>query len=258
MKEEKENAQNILKDQTLYVLKSAKELYVLVSPHTKMPYVTCNPETFDDEILVYSREEDAEKEKKHLAEKNISVNLIKLENKQFLSCYTNLYTMGVNCIVLNHKAEGEVSVQLNELVKKPDSENLPKGSVWVENPELHLTALYFMQELRRQPEAMMSEELKEIQEEMLAHYQEGSYIIAAKETDGRREIPILNMKNGDSLQPVFTDVFEFRKFNVNNQFHTLVIGAEKIPEILAPEVKGVVINPFGVNVPLSVTRKKKD
>lgn len=258
MKQEKKNVLDTQKKQALTILKNAKELYVMVSPYTKMPYVTCDAETFDDEVFIYLRIEDAENEKERLAGEKVSVNLVKMENKQFLSCYINLYTMGVNCIVLNRGAEGESRIQLMELVKKPEPDNLPKGSIWVENPELHLTALYFMQEMRRHPEAGMSEELKEIQEEMLAHYNEGSYIIAVKEADGRRDIPILKMKNGDSLQPVFTDVFEFRKFNAKNQFRMLVIKAEKIPEILVQEVKGVVINPFGVNVPLSVMRKKKD
>ena len=35
----------------------------------------------------------------------------------------------------------------------------------------------------------------------------------------------------------------------------MVVKAEKIPEILAPEVKGVVINPLGVNVQLQVARR---
>ena len=35
------------------------------------------------------------------------------------------------------------------------------------------------------------------------------------------------------------------------------ISAEKIPEVLVPEAKGVAVNPFGVNVQLQVARKKK-
>ena len=37
---------------------------------------------------------------------------------------------------------------------------------------------------------------------------------------------------------------------------TAVIPAAKIPEILIAETKGVVINPFGVNVQLQVTKKR--
>lgn len=32
----------------------------------------------------------------------------------------------------------------------------------------------------------------------------------------------------------------------------------KLGEILAPEAKGVMVNPMGVNVPLQIARKKKE
>ena len=46
----------------------------------------------------------------------------------------------------------------------------------IENPELHLTALYFIQKLRALGEPKMTEELKELNEEMMAHYMRGRYI----------------------------------------------------------------------------------
>ena len=38
---------------------------------------------------------------------------------------------------------------------------------------------------------------------------------------------------------------------------TAVVPAAKIPEILINEAKGVVINPFGVNVQLQVAKRKQ-
>ena len=51
-------------------------------------------------------------------------------------------------------------------------------------------------------------------------------------------------------------MLEFQKFTKGEKMKTAVIPAAKIPEILVGEAKGVVINPFGVNVQLQVAKKK--
>ena len=40
--------------QTLVNLRNLEEIYVIMSGVTKMPFVLCDEETFDDEVLVYS------------------------------------------------------------------------------------------------------------------------------------------------------------------------------------------------------------
>ena len=56
------------KQKALNELKNAKDVYVLMSRCTRMPYVVCDPETFDDEILMYFSEEDIKKEGARLIE----------------------------------------------------------------------------------------------------------------------------------------------------------------------------------------------
>lgn len=233
-------------------LSTAKELYVLMSFCTKLPFVMCDPETFDDEIFMYEKEEDVKREGQRFIDQKIPLQIAKVENKQLLGFYATLFTMGVNCVVLNGYMPGEYKLQLADMVKKPGS-NLPEGQVWVENAGLHLTAIYFMQEIRRQKLSELTDELKEMQEEILADFGKGRYIAALHENNG---IPLLKQKNGDTFQPIFTDVFEFRKFNKDNQFKAAVIEAAKIPSVLASDAKGVVVNPLGINLQLPITRKQ--
>ena len=54
------------KIETLNKLRTVEAIYVLMSSCTRMPYVVCDPETFDDEILLYHREEDAKNKAKEL------------------------------------------------------------------------------------------------------------------------------------------------------------------------------------------------
>ena len=245
---------SVTKQETLAALRNPGELYVIMSAVTKLPFVKCDDETFDDEIFLYYRVEDAKEKAKELLDQKYLTAVAKLEDRQLLGFYTGLYTMGVNCLAVNYGTDTQIIIQLTELVVRKDPAGLPEGKKVVENPALHLTAIYFMQEMRRQEKPQPTDELKELQEELLAHYSKGSYIIAVQPDN---QIPVLKLKNGDVYQPVFTDILELQKFIKGKKMRTAVIAAEKIPDILVGEAKGVVLNPMGVNVQLNVARKKK-
>ena len=122
----------------------------------------------------------------------------------------------------------------------------------MENPGLHLTALYFMQEVRRQKFEKLPKELQELQEEILADYGKGTYLAPFNEENG---VPLLKQQNGDSYQPIFTDMLEFNKFNRENFFKASVMTADKITGALAKGARGVVVNPMGVNLQLPITKR---
>ena len=254
MKEENKNGQSPERKQVLNSLRNAKETYVFMSLCTKMPYVLCDEETFDDEVLLYYTEEDAQREGKKLIEQRIPIQIAKVENGQLLGFFSSLYPMGINGILINKNMEDEARLQLEELVVRPNTEELSDGKIWVENPQLHLTALYFMQEMRRQENPELTEELKELQEEILVNYGRGRFIVAIHKENG---MPMLKQKDGDTYQPIFTDILEFRKFNKENQFKTMAIEAKNVPKMLMKETKGVVINPYGVNLQIPIVRPQE-
>lgn len=254
MKEENKTQNKVDKQKVLALLRNTEELYVIISVHTRMPYVFCDPHTFDDEVLLYETVEKAQKGGKILALQKNPVNIAKLEKRHLLSFYANLFTMGVNALAVNKGLEDEIHVQLGELVKRPDMSQLPEKQVWVENPQFHLTALYFMQEMRKDPKREMTEELKEMQEELLVDLQKGKYLVAVEPDKG---LPVLKQKDGSVFQPVFTDIEEFRKFDREKKYRTAVIEYAKLPDILSPEAKGVIVNPVGVNIPFHIARPKK-
>ena len=168
-----------------------------MSGATRLPFVFCDEETFDDEIFLYYRADDAKEKAKELQGKRYASAVVKLEDKQLLAFYTSLYTMGVNCLAVNSGTDTEISIQLSDLVIRRKPEELPEGKRPVENPALHLTAIYFMQEMRRQAEPQPTEELNKLQEELLAHYGKGTFVAAVREdgsgsdleTEGWIDIP---------------------------------------------------------------------
>jgi len=222
--------------QALVNLRNLEEIYVIMSGVTKMPFVLCDEETFDDEVLVYYQEESAKEKAKTLAEDRYHVGIAKIEKNARLG------------------TEEEIRVQLEQLVVRKNKEELPDGKKLIENPELHLTAMYLMQEMHRNIGPEMPENVKELQEEMMAHYKKGTFIVGVQEDN---QVPLLRQPDGSLYQPIFTDMIEFARFAQGKKMKTAAIPADKIPEILIPDAKGVAINPFGVNVRLDITKANK-
>lgn len=242
------------KTKVLVQLQQRENIYVIYSKCTRMPFVLCDSETYDDEVFIFFEEEDGnEAVQRFIAEEN-PVQMVKIEKKNYLPFYSGLYPMGVNCLVINKGTGAEIAVQLEDLVRRPENQKMPEGTVRIENREFHLTALYFMQELRRKPHTELTEILRELQEELLTHYSEGTFILAVREDKG---IAIMKQKDGKTLLPIFTDVQEFQKFqaiNRNTKFGTAMVTPEKIAGFLPKDAAGVLVNPIGVNLPLKVGR----
>ena len=227
--------------QALVNLRNLEEIYVIMSGVTKMPFVLCDEETFDDEVLVYYQEESAKEKAKTLAEDRYHVGIAKIEKNVRLGFFTNLYTMGVNALAVNVGTEEEIRVQLEQLVVRKNKEELPDGKK-------------LMQEMHRNIGPEMPENVKELQEEMMAHYKKGTFIVGVQEDN---QVPLLRQPDGSLYQPIFTDMIEFTRFAQGKKMKTAAIPADKIPEILIPDAKGVAINPFGVNVRLDITKANK-
>lgn len=231
-------------------IRNSDILYAVMSLCTRMPFVYCNPVTLDDEVFIYFDKDEADQGARWLLEENNPIQLARIDQKSRLAFFTSLLPMGVNAVAVDKGLPKETVFQLDQLIRRQEAEQMPKGQIRVENPALHLTSLYLAQELRkgRNPGNEMSEELQEMNEELAAHFCRGKYIIAVEEGKG---IPLLQ-KDGSSYQPVFTDIREFHKFNQEKKYGAAVIEYEKIREILTPETKGVAVNPFGANIVLKV------
>ena len=124
------------KIETLNKLRTTEAIYVLMSSCTRMPYVVCDPETFDDEILLYYTEAEAKEEAMKLQKEGNPMQLVKVDENSRLSFFTGLFPMGVNCILVDKGLDGQITVQLVKAWSKssatrivPTSSKLPIKSV---------------------------------------------------------------------------------------------------------------------------------
>ncbi len=246
---QKSNLQ-ILKEGTLIGLRSREEIFVLMSACTNMPYVACHPETYDDQVLLYYKEDDAHKEAKRLTEAGSPASVSRVDGKVMLQFYNSLFLMGANCLKVNRGMENEIMIQLADLVRRPAGDS--KDQMRVENPQLHLTALYLAQEQRSSKPSRSPEEMRELQEEVMVHFSRGRYLIASEEERG---IPLLKTNDGKVYQPIFTDAVEFKKFDRENKLKAGIVEFGNLGKAMAKEATGVSINPMGANLMIQLEQR---
>lgn len=242
---------------TVTKIQGAKAFYVLMSVRTRLPYVVCDEETCDDEVFVYFEEKEVVKRAGELLKKEIPTQPVKIEQKNGLAFFSSLYAMGVNAVRFDQGCTGEIVLPLNKIVLRPDADKLPEGQQRFENPAFHLTAMYFLQETRTGAPVELTEDLAELQEEMMIHFWEGKILLAAQED--QKSLLLLKNKDGHTFQPIFTDVNEFKKFATMNKqpkLNMVVVNAKDLPKVMAKDAERVVVNPFGLNLQLDIDREE--
>ena len=246
-------------------IQNLNELYALFCTATKAPFLICDSETFDDEIFIFSNEDDAKREAEKFGEKKYQIAVIKMPKQQINGFLASLYSYGVNAVVFFTGEEKNV-VPLEQLFKKPDIEKLRNDKLPRINPDLQITALYFLQEVRRKAERTPDENKRvlEMEEEMAVNLFRSRYIVALRNADMNVKSPSPNQylkfrvvtiktKDGDIYMPCFSDISEFSKFNAannNGRYNFMALPYDKLRDF-CNDAKGVVVNPNGFNLILN-------
>lgn len=243
------------KEEALRSIPKLEQLYVIFSRLTHLPYIECNSETFDDEVFVYTDETAAIAKAKALTEDKRAAIAIKVEKHSLLKIFSEFYAYGVNALVYQ-TGEDIYHMQLDEIVRRPDFTNVPEERRPLENPQLQMSMIYYMQELRRGQKDADRNQFREMEEEMVVNMMRARYLIPFKELeseDGKKGLQLIFLKGADGapMVPVFSDGAEYNRFRGKQDFKVAVTDFEKMAKMNLPkEVTGFIINPSGVGVPL--------
>lgn len=239
-------------------------LYVLFSNATKNPYIECDPETYDDQVFAFASEAKAkEVMHKYNDEKKIVLGVAKIPNDHILKFIGSLFAFGVNALMFTD--DMQIRIQLDQLLKKPDIEKLKADKIPRMNPDIQLTAGYFLQEIRRKDVERTQEEkvrVHQMEEEMAVNLFRMRFIIGIdlSENGGKLDkehpnfkLPFVKLQNGDTYVPCFSDLSEFQKFQAKNKALKLSLIAVPYDSLLqfTKQSKGIVLNPAGFNLILS-------
>lgn len=232
----------------------------IFSQATRMPMVFCHEETMDDFIYIYLDDKEAVEKAKAFTEEKMPAFVVNCKEKEVLLFLAELRLTGVNAICfVTPKAQGgeEFLVQLTDFLKMPDFGKLPEEKRPVENPTLHLSMLYFMQEVRKPVKKEAKKNLVELEEETSANIARSKFIIpvkAAEEGDeqGKHAIMLLKNEKEDVFIPLFTDGVEARRF-LKGQNTPVMLGSFAMVADMMKKgaATGLVINPSTCNVILT-------
>ncbi len=246
-------------------LKQFDEIYVLYSSFTHLPFIECDDETMDDQIYCFTTKEMTNTFAHPYILEKILLQAVQVPQKMMDQFFKSLYLYGVNAVMIQDEG-APVRVQLSQIEEKPDLEALKNSKIPQANPELQLTAIYFMQDLMR-PVKRDTEEKRHLHdlEADMAHYLLNSrFIITAdvskldgritKENVDKAGVPLVKTKNGHVYQPVYTDFAELQRFNHNHQglkLQMLPVTYDRLEGFLTSQAEGFVFNPAGFNLILN-------
>ena len=229
------------------------EIHVPFSAATNMPFVTCDQETYNDQIWMFTTNEAVNDFAKKYSEEKIILRDIIVKKEVFGDFFMDLHSMGINEIVFCEKNNIH-KLEFSKFVKIPDFSIMPKNQQPLLNPELQLSTIYFFQEIKRPGVEPDKEKLEPLAEEMYANLAKSHFLLPAmrKETEDKKEallFPYLTDKNGNKFQPVFSDHPQYmkhiRKNKPEGNSRVLLVGIEELQKYLLPHVQGYLLNPDG-------------
>ena len=225
----------ISKEEAIKELQTRETVYVAYAQATKLPYVRCDEETYNDQAWIFSTEEGIKAFGKKLVEEKILLMGMKFSKKDYPRLYGTFYAIGVNTVVWVD-GEDQVEVDLENIAKQADMSQIEPAKRPLLNPTLELSGIYFMQELRRPVEKDQHGNLRELEEELIVNLRKSEYLIA---------------------MPVFTDVMELEKFTRGQKLRIAKVPLAKLPELMIERATAYVINPLGFNLVLNKEQLNK-
>ncbi len=254
---------------TIKKLQKLPGFFTVLSPLTRMTYVACDPETFDDQVYIFATEALCKDFVQGLSQRQIPAAPLNIPQPQMNGFLTSLYALDVNMAVFCDDA-GEVRLPVEELAIKPDMEKAAASKIPIMNPQLTLTMIYFLQELRR-PVKHDLPRLHELEDEMIANLVRSTLILGIetvhedKNPDPEKvdvknvRIPFIKSKEGDIYQPIYSDFTEFRKYAGPKALKMRMssLSIKQLPQFLLKDSKGYVLNPAGVNLVLTVKQLER-
>ena len=240
-------------------LQARETVFVAYAQTTRLPYVTCGEETYNDQVWFFADEESVKEFGKKKLEEKVLLMGMKYEKKDFPRMYGLMFAIGANSVIWNNGTE-EIEIDLERIVRKPDLSQVEPAKRPLINSTLQLSGIYFMQELRRPVVKEEHKNLRELEEELIVNLKKSQFLVAMevdKENPKKINVPYLKNKEGPILQPVFSDVMEYEKFARGKKFRLAKIPFAKLPEILNTQAEAMVFNPLGFNLILNKEQFKK-
>ena len=249
----------ISKEEAIKELQTREMVYVAYSQATKLPYVKCDEESYNDQAWIFSTEEQIKEFGKQLLEDKILLMGMRYAKKDYPRLYGTFYAIGINSVVWVD-GEDKIEIDLPDIAKQADLSKLEPAQRPLLNPTLQLSGIYFVQELRRPVEKDQHGNIRELEEELIVNLRKSEFLLAMDvdpENPKKINIPYLKNKKDEILQPVFTDVMELEKFTKGRKLRIAKVPFNKLPDLMIQQAIAYAVNPMGFNLILTKEQMTK-
>lgn len=249
----------ISKEEAIKELQTREMVYVAYSQATKLPYVKCDEESYNDQAWIFSTEEQIKEFGKQLLEDKILLMGMRYAKKDYPRLYGTFYAIGINSVVWVD-GEDKIEIDLPDIAKQADLSKLEPAQRPLLNPTLQLSGIYFMQELRRPVEKDQHGNIRELEEELIVNLRKSEFLLAMDvdpENPKKINIPYLKNKKDEILQPVFTDVMELEKFTKGRKLRIAKVPFNKLPDLMIQQAIAYAVNHMGFNLILTKEQMAK-
>ena len=147
-------------------LQNLDEMLVAYSAVTRMPFAICDDESFNDQVWIFTDQDKLKTFAEKYKEEKKLILPVKVQKKDASMFYMNLFAMGINEVVFCD-GDQENKIELTKIVRMPDVDALPENRKPILNPQLQLSAAYFLQELRKPGVEPDREALKDLEEDWI-------------------------------------------------------------------------------------------
>ena len=123
-------------------LQTRDNVFVAYSQATKLPYVVCDEESFNDQVWIFATEEEIKEFGKQKVGEKILLMGMKYERKDYPRLYGTLYAIGVNSVVWVN-GEDKIEIEVSRIAKQADFSNLEPKKQPLFNPTLQMSGGHF-------------------------------------------------------------------------------------------------------------------
>ncbi len=234
-------------------LRSLKEVHAAYAVATNMPFVTCDEESFNDQVWLFTSLEAVQEFAKQYEAQRIGFKGVRIPQDNMPEFYMDLHSMGVNEIVFC-EGSAQHKLELDKLVKLPDFSKVPEKQRPLMNQELQLSTAYFMQEARRPGAEPDKEKLEELAEEVYVNLAKARFLMPVQmestgDNKGKINLPYITDPKGNKFQPIFSDHSQYVKHVKHNKpsenTRVLLVGIAELQRYLLSNVQGYMLNPDG-------------
>ena len=218
-------------------LQNLDEMLVAYSAVTRMPFAICDDESFNDQVWIFTDQDKLKTFAEKYKEEKKLILPVKVQKKDASMFYMNLFAMGINEVVFCD-GDQENKIELTKIVRMPDVDALPENRKPILNPQLQLSAAYFLQELRKPGVEPDREALKDLEEEMSANLARSTYLMP------------VDVEKDEEGKEIFSDTGELVKHYRGKEVQNRLIQVrfDQLSRYMIKDVQGYVLNPEGINL----------